>query len=272
MEKFNYKKKYGQNFIKNENLLRKILSFIHIAPEDLVIEIGMGQGDLTKILVENNPFYLGYEIDVELKKYLEKYDNDKTIVIFDDFLKTDIISQIKTIQYNNLFIIANLPYYITTPIINKIISSNINPVKMLLMVQKEVADRFTANIKNKEYGSLTVHLSYYFDIKKVLHVDRNNFIPVPNVDSEILLFEKKVIEKKVIDEKHFEKLLKNSFQFKRKTIKNNLFDYNLITVEKVLKSNNLTLIARAEEIPLNVFIDLSNELVKDMSGSLTWFF
>lgn len=261
MEKYNYKKKYGQNFIKNKELLKKITEHILITEDDLVIEIGLGQGDLTRIILEKKPFFVGYEIDSDLKIYLDKLINDKTNIIFENFLDVIDFSYIKQKKYNKLYIIANLPYYITTPIINKIIKSSLNPDKMLLMVQKEVADRITAKPNCKEYGSLTVFLNYYFKITKVLNVDRSNFNPIPNVDSVVLLFEKRIIDLEAIDLKQFEKLLFNSFQFKRKIIKNNLKEYDLDIINNVLIKNNLSLNSRAEQIPLNVFVEMSNKLI-----------
>ena len=262
MEKYVTKKHLGQNFIKNHQLLRKIVDFIDIKPEDLIIEIGLGQGDLTKIIAEKNPYYLGFEIDKDLEQYLIKYVGEKSKIFFDDFLKVDLKEKIKKIKYDNLYIIANLPYYITTPIINTIIKSDVLVNKMLLMVQKEVGERFIASPGSKNYNSITVYLNYYFDIKKVLNVSKSNFYPKPKVDSSVLLFEKKQIIKKANDMIFFEKVLKDSFQFKRKTIKNNLKNYDLNVIKNILEENDLTLSSRAEEIPLDVFIEFANKLGK----------
>ena len=169
---------------------------------------------------------------------------------------------IKDYDYDRLFIIANLPYYITTPIIEKIIDSGVLIEEMYLMMQKEVGERLKASPKTKEYGSLTVYINYYFDVKKVMDVSRNVFIPKPNVDSVVMKFKTKKEKEKVINETHFFALVRNSFRQKRKTIKNNLSEYNLNIVENVLLKNNLSLQSRAEEIPLKVFVEISNELAK----------
>ena len=154
---------------------------------------------------------------------------------------------------------ANLPYYITTPIIIKLIEDKLNIDKIVVMVQKEVGNRFKAKPNTKEYNSLSVYLNYYFNIKKICDVSRNVFIPKPNVDSIVVLFEKK--EKlKVNDERFFFKLVKDSFKQKRKTLKNNLVDYDLKKIEEVLKKYNFSLSVRAEQLDLSIFIDLANNL------------
>lgn len=260
MEKFIIKKKYGQNFIKDKNLLVKIVSNIEITEKDLVVEIGPGQGDLTDAILINSPHYIGYEIDDSLNEYLSKFNNEKQKIIYGDFLKQNVIEEINKIKYKKLYIIANLPYYITTPIIKKIINDKLPVDEMLLMIQKEVADRLSSPPKHREYGSLTVFMNYYFDVKKLFDVKKENFIPRPNVDSTILKFSISKSNKKVNDESKFNKLLKDSFQFKRKTIKNNLKDYDLEKIEQILVKNNLTLQSRAEEIPLLVYIEIANSI------------
>lgn len=260
MEKYKAKKYYGQNFIKDKNILRKIVNVVPLQDNDLVIEIGMGQGDLTNIILEKNPYYIGYEIDNDLEPYLVKYNKEKSKVIFGDFLKKNIIEHINDITYNNLYVIANLPYYITTPIIVKIINDQLPVNSMVLMVQKEVADRFTAKINSKQYGSITVYLNSFFNIEKEFIVTKNNFIPKPNVDSEIICLTRNNNNELINDFDYFQNLIKDAFQFKRKTIKNNLRDYDLVIIEKVLKENNLDLNSRAEQIPMEVFVEMSNSL------------
>ena len=167
-------------------------------------------------------------------------------------------NEIKNYDYKKLYVVANLPYYITTPIIMKIIEE-LDVDKIVVMVQKEVGNRFKAKPNTKEYNSLSVYLNYYFNIKKICDVSRNVFIPKPNVDSIVVLFEKK--EKlKVNDEKFFFKLVKDSFKQKRKTLKNNLVDYDLKKIEEVLKKYNFSLSVRAEQLDLSIFIDLANNL------------
>lgn len=259
MIEHNFKKKFGQNFLQDNNIIKKIADVASPTKEDLIIEIGPGSGALTKELVKKSKV-LAYEIDKELETQLNETFKDENIdIIFDDFLNRDIKEDLKNYKYNNLYVIANLPYYITTPIITKIIESKIDVTQMVLMVQKEVGERFSAPIGTKDYSSITVFLNYYFNVKKEFIVSRNSFFPKPNVDSIIISLTKK--EKlKVNDEEKFFKLIRDSFVQKRKTLRNNLKDYNFELVEKILNKNNLPIDVRAEKIPLEVFIEISNNL------------
>lgn len=155
---------------------------------------------------------------------------------------------------------ANIPYYITTPILEKLIESKINFKVITMMVQKEVADRFSAHVKTRNYSSITVFLNYYFEIEKILYVSRNSFTPKPNVDSEVIALRRKKELKKANNEELFFKLVRDSFKYKRKNIRNNLKNYDLKTIEQVLKKHNKDLTNRAEELELEVFIDLANSL------------
>ena len=259
---FRFKKKFGQNFITDANVINKIVDRSGVDKDTFVIEIGPGAGSLTYKLVSNAGFVLCYEIDKEvetiLKSNLAGFNNYE--IIFDDFLKRDVNKDLKKYKYNKLMIIANLPYYITTPIITKIFGDNINPDKMVFMVQKEVGDRFKATPGSKDYNSLSIYLNYYFDIKKIMDVSRNVFIPVPNVDSIVVEFNKKDELSYVDNKELFFKLVKDSFKFKRKTLKNNLKCYNLELIDKVMHNFGYNLSDRAEIIPINVFIEVANEL------------
>ena len=161
MIEHNFKKKFGQNFLKDSNIIKKIIDSSEIEKESLIIEIGPGSGYLTKELVKKAKV-IAYEIDEDLKEILSKefYNEENIEFIFEDFLQRDIKSDIKKYNYNKLYVIANLPYYITTPIINKIITEKLEPEKMVIMVQKEVGDRFSAKVGTKEYSSITVFLNY----------------------------------------------------------------------------------------------------------------
>ena len=256
----NFKKKFGQNFLQDNNIIKKIANVCETNKDDLIIEIGPGGGALTKELV-NKSQVLAYEIDSELKDYLlSEFSNSNINFIFDDFLNRSIKEDLSNYKYNNLFIIANLPYYITTPIINKIIEEKIDVNKMVLMVQKEVGDRFSAKEGTKDNSSITIFLNYYFDIKREFIVSRNAFYPKPNVDSIILSFTKKDKKYNVNNEGLFFKLVRDSFKQKRKTLRNNLKDYNFSKIEEVLVKNNMPLDIRAENIPMEIFIEISNNL------------
>lgn len=257
---FNFKKKFGQNFIADENTINSIIKLSLIDKDTMVIEVGPGAGSLTYKLCETAKNVLCYEIDDSLKDILDsnlsKYNNVE--IIYGDFLKADVLKDLKKYSYKKLYLVANLPYYITTPIITKIIDDGIDIDKIVVMVQKEVGDRFTAKVGTKEYSSLSIFLSYYFDIRKVLNVSKNVFIPKPNVDSIVVEFDRKKEKLKLRNEKLFFELVRNSFTQKRKTLRNNLKNYNLNNIEETLKKYNMDLSVRAEKLPIEVFIDIAN--------------
>ncbi len=260
MEKFVYKKKYGQNFLQDENILSKIATSLPINEDDLVIEIGPGKGSLTRYLKKTNAYVFCYEIDEETKPDLDKLTGPRLKIKYGDFLQTDIKSDIAKIKYNKLYIVANLPYYITTQIIKKLIEAEINIEAMCLMVQKEVAERFAAQPGCKDYGSLTIYLNYFFQIRKSMAVSRNYFKPVPKVDSAVVIFEANKEKMLLNNEKLFFEIVRSSFRHKRKNIKNNLYDYDLKKIEQILNKYSLSLTSRAEQIPLAVFADIANNL------------
>ena len=266
---FYFKKKFGQNFIIDSNIINKIVDNSGIDNNTMVIEIGPGAGSLTYKLVSLAKYVLCYEIDKDIEEVLK--DNLKDFnnynIIFDDFLKRDIKEDLKKYSYDKLMIIANLPYYITTPIIIKIIEDNIDVDKMIFMVQKEVGDRFKAKEGSKDYNSLSIFLNYYFNIRKITDVSRNVFIPVPNVDSIVVEFSKKEKYEDVHNIDLFFKLVRDSFKQKRKTLKNNLKSYNLEVIDKVLNIYGYKLSDRAEIIPMKVFIQVATELNNEQKCS-----
>jgi len=259
---FNFKKSLGQNFLTDKNILERIATSANIQGNSLVIEVGPGSGNLTRFIANLATHVLCYEIDTRLEEILDEnlVEFNNIDIIYDDFLKRDINSDIKKYSYDNLYLVANLPYYITTPIIEKVIASHLPFKQITIMIQKEVGERFMAHPKTKEYNSLTVYLNYYFDIKREFIVSRNAFIPKPNVDSIVISLYKKDNLLYLKDINIFNKLLKDSFKFKRKTIKNNLKNYDLNIVEQVLEEHGYSLTSRAEEIPLDVFVELTNKL------------
>lgn len=253
------KKSLGQNFLKDETVLQKISESITTKENDLIIEIGPGKGALTKHLIKKNSYLVCFEIDTRMQDILKTYENQKTKIIYQDILETNIIDTIKDINYNKLYIIANIPYYITTPIIKKVM--NLPKLEsMTLLVQKEVGERLSSRPGNKSYGSLTVYLNYYFDITYLFTVKNICFEPSPKVDSAVINFQKKDQKPKVKDEKKLFKLIENSFHLKRKTLKNNLTAYNWEKILEVLTKNNLPPNIRAEEISLEIFINISNNI------------
>ncbi len=261
MIEHNFKKKFGQNFLQDKNIIRKIVDVASPTNKDLIIEIGPGSGALTEVLTERART-ISYEIDTELKDILdEKFgNNDNSTIIYDDFLNRKVKKDIENYEYEKLYVIANLPYYITTPIIEKIINEKLNIEKMVLMVQKEVGDRFTSKEGSKEYSSITVYLNYYFDLKKEFIVTKNAFYPRPNVDSMIISLSRKKEYLKPRNEELFLKLVRDSFQFKRKTLKNNLKDYNWDSIKTYLDENGIKETVRAEELKLSDYIKISDIL------------
>ena len=266
MEKYEvrFKKKFGQNFLKDNNIVKKIVKCASIEDDSLVIEVGPGGAIMTKELASVAKNVLAYEIDSdlhdELSKRLDGIDN--VDVIFQDFLTADLICDVSKYKYNKLYFVSNVPYYITTPILMKLIESGLHFEKIVMMVQKEVGDRFSTNSGTKEYGSITVLLNYFYNVKKEFFVSRKQFVPEPNVDSVIISFSEKKDKLIVNDFKFFEKLVRDSFQYKRKTLRNNLKSYNLDKVEKVLSDYNLDLTVRAEMLDVEIFVSIANELKK----------
>lgn len=259
---FSLKKKFGQNFIIDENVINSIIDKSKIDKDTLVIEVGPGAGSLTYKLGISAKKVICYEIDTTLENVLKENTRDlnNVKIIYQDFLKANVLDDIKGYEYKKLYFVANLPYYITTPIIIKIIEDCIPVDKMVFMVQKEVGNRFKALPGSKEYGSLSIYLNYYFDVKKILDISRHVFMPEPNVDSIIVEFSKKENLLAVKNEEVFFKLIRDSFTQKRKTLRNNLKGYNLEKIEEVLNRHNLDLSVRAEQLSTEIFIEIANNL------------
>ena len=260
MDKFEFKKSLGQNFMKDENVMDKIVDSAKLDKDTLMIEIGPGAGSLSKKTVPLAGFSILYEIDTRLKDILEsnlsEYDNKK--IIFGDFLVQDVASDIALYNYKKVYIVANLPYYITTPIITKLMKE-ILPDKIIILIQEEVANRLSAKVGTKDYGMISVLLGSRYDIKKLFKVSRNCFVPVPNVDSAVISLEKHS-RYDIKDINKFEKLIKDSFKYKRKNLRNNLKEYDLILIESILNKNNYSLSDRAEDISVEVYIEIANYL------------
>lgn len=261
---FKFKKKFGQNFIVDQNIIDKIIFQSGVDSDTMVIEIGPGAGSLTYKLCSAAKNVLCYEIDESLMNVLSNNlsDFDNVDIKFCDFLECDILNDLKKYSYNKLYVVANLPYYITTPIIMKIIEDKVPVDKIVVMVQKEVGDRFKATPGSRDYGSLSIFLNYYFDVVKLMDISRNIFIPKPNVDSIVVEFRRKENSFYLKNEDLFFKLVRDSFKQKRKTIRNNLNGYDLDIVESVLSKYGYDLSVRAEALSIDIFVDISNNLTK----------
>lgn len=267
---FMMKKKFGQNFLIDQNILSSIVSKAEINKNVNVIEIGPGIGSLTEHLLENANHVISYEIDNTLIPILTKqfasYDN--FTLLNQDILKADIASDIEK-YFNNdypVYVVANLPYYITTPIIMHLLENVPQIKRYAIMVQLEVADRIVANKGGKDYNNLTIAIKYRANVYKALNVSRNVFMPKPNVDSAVIIFD--IYDEKpykVNNEKFFLELVRKSFANRRKTLVNNLNQaYNLSKEEiaSILEELNISNTIRSEALSIEQFIELSDILEK----------
>ena len=266
---FNFQKKFGQNFLIDTNVLDKIIRSAEITKEDCVLEIGPGIGTMTQYLAENAREVIAVEIDKALIPILEdtlsEYDN--VTVINDDILKVDIN---KIAQERNggkpIKVVANLPYYITTPIIMGLFESHVPLKSITIMVQKEVADRMQEGPGSKEYGALSLAVQYYAKPEIVANVPPNCFIPRPNVGSAVIRltrYEEPPV--KVQDEAKMFALIRASFNQRRKTLVNGLgnaagLNVSKEQVQKALEIMELSPTVRGETFSLEQFAQLSDLL------------
>lgn len=257
---FAFKKSLGQNFLIDENIIDKIVKYSDIDKDTLVIEIGPGAGALSKRIIPLSGYSILYEIDTRLEKILNDMlmGNSNYEIVFNDVLKQDLVDDIKRFNYKKIYVVANLPYYITTPIITKVIDE-ISPDKIVIMIQEEVADRLSAVPKTKDYGMITVLLGSQYDIKKLFRVGRNCFRPAPNVDSAVISLDKND-RYNIFSREKFVNLIKDAFQYKRKNLRNNLKGYDLNKIADVLKQYDYSLNNRAEDIPISVFVEMANNI------------
>lgn len=268
---FTFKKSFGQNFLTDTNILQKIVDTAEIDKKVNVIEIGPGIGALTEFLAENAAEVMAFEIDDRLVPILADTlrDFDNVTVVNQDILKVDLAQYIAEFKNPDLPIkvVANLPYYITTPILMHLIESGIPFSEFVVMMQKEVADRISAQPNTKAYGSLSIAVQYYMTAKVAFIVPRTVFVPAPNVDSAILKMvrrERPAVE--VQDEKFFFKVTKASFVHRRKTLWNNLTSYFgkseevKTKLERALEKADLAANVRGEALDLAAFARLSDAL------------
>lgn len=268
---FTFKKSFGQNFLTDKNILQKIVDTAEIDKNVNVIEIGPGIGALTEFLAENAAEVMAFEIDERLVPILEDTlrDHDNIKVINEDVLKADLQTRVKEFKNPNLPIkvVANLPYYITTPILMHLIESKIPFAEFVVMMQKEVADRISAEPNTKAYGSLSIAVQYYMTAKVAFVVPRTVFVPAPNVDSAILKMtrrEQPLVEVK--DEDFFFRVSKISFVHRRKTLWNNLTSHFgkseevKTKLEQALGNANIKPSIRGEALSIPDFARLSDAL------------
>ncbi|MBQ8909226.1 MAG: ribosomal RNA small subunit methyltransferase A [Clostridia bacterium] len=253
-----FKKKFGQNFISDKNLITAICDDAGVSDSDEVLEIGAGAGSLTEVLNSKAKKVVSYEIDKDLQAHLQLLNLDKTKFVFGDVMNFSI-QEIENDFSGEYKMIANLPYYITTPIIFKFLNGSKRLKSLTIMVQKEVAERIVAGSGGKDYGVLSVMINFYGDAKITRIVKRQMFYPQPNVDSAVVTIE---IKEKYpqINKDEFYKFVQNVFAMRRKTLKNNLlqggYDKNKVEAlgEDVLK-------ARAETFTLENLIKIYQSIV-----------
>ncbi len=265
IEKHNFKikKYYGQNFLTDHFITSKIAEISFANKDTTVLEIGPGTGALTEELLKVSKRVIAYEIDKEvvpiLKENTKEYDNLEVIV--EDILKADL-SKINNLD-ENIICIANLPYYITSPIIDLFLKKMTNVKKAIFMMQKEVGDRISANINTKDYNSFSILVQYFARCKKILNVPRTCFTPEPNVDSVVIELEKYKRDFKPKNEEFFIKVVESSFKERRKMLVNNLsnaFKLSKDTLRNILNELEINEDARGETLSIDDYIRLSDKL------------
>lgn len=270
---FSFQKKFGQNFLIDENVVEKIVRDAGVTKDDFVLEIGPGIGTMTQILCENAREVVAVEIDDKLIPILTEdtlswYDN--VTVIHEDILKLDIV---KLANERNggkpIKVVANLPYYITTPIIMGLFESHVPLDSITIMVQKEVADRMQVGPGTKDYAALSLAVQYYAKPQILLNVPASCFMPRPNVDSAVIQltrYEKPPVE--VADEHLMFRLIRASFNQRRKTMTNSVGNSPELSVSKeqmaaALEKCGLSATVRGEALTLAQFAELANVLSED---------
>ena len=274
---FTFKKSLGQNFLTEPNILRKIVATAAIDDQTNVIEVGPGIGSLTEQLAKHARQVLAFEIDDRLIPVLQDtlapYSNIQ--VIHQDVLQADLSTMIREAFTDErpIKVVANLPYYITTPIMMHFLESQAPIQEMVVMMQKEVADRISAVPGTKAYGSLSIAVQYYMEAELAFIVPKTVFVPQPNVDSAILKLTRRATPAvEVTDEKEFFKLTKAAFQLRRKTLWNNRQN-SYVKDEKTKECLKASLAAseidptrRGETLSLAEFARLSNEMLTHKKG------
>ena len=258
------KKQYGQNFLLDDNILKNIVKSAELKKDTNVIEIGPGLGFLTNYLQQATTNVLCYEIDEQMVEHLNEL-NYNISIINDDFLKRNLNKDFKNIfdNSNNITLVANLPYYITTPILLKVLEETTRIDKMIVMMQTEVAKRLCGKPSTKDYNALSVLIQYFTNPRIIFNVSPKSFFPEPNVESSVVMIEKKeepLLEVKNLD--FFLKFNRNIFSQRRKTLYNNIqkaYNYDKELIKKIIKENNLDESVRSEELDVSQIVKLAND-------------
>lgn len=272
---FTFKKSFGQNFLTDTNILNKIVNAADLNDEVGVIEIGPGIGALTEFIARKAKKVVAYEIDPRLipilAETLAPYDNVK--VIHQDILKADVASMIEEEfkDVKHIAVVANLPYYITTPILMGLIEKKLPIDWYVTMMQKEVAERLSANPGSKDYNALSIAVQYYTEAKIALNVPKTVFIPAPNVDSSVVKLTRREEPAVIVEnEDFFLEIVHAAFKQRRKTIQNNLNQhFNELTKEDVtvlLEAAGIVPSRRGETLTIEEFGHLSNVFYKHIQS------
>ena len=266
---FKFSKSLGQNFLIDDNVIDKILAGSRLSETDKIIEVGPGIGTLTREMGKTAQNVVAIEIDKTLIPILKETlaDLDNVEVVNEDILKVDIQGLInEKLDGGPVKLIANLPYYITTPIVMKFLEEDIPVTDIVVMVQKEVADRMNAKPSTKDYGALSVAVQYYCDTEIVAKAPRHMFVPQPNVDSIVIgLHVRSERKYKVDNEDIFFKTVKASFGQRRKTLLNSLGGLGFLTkdqIKEALQAANIDAKRRGETLSIDEFANLANEINK----------
>ena len=262
---FKFNKAYGQNFIFDKNFLKSIVDMV-VDSKDTVLEIGAGAGTLTSMIASKAQKVVSYEIDKNLQPILQENlkDCNNCKVIFEDIMRVDI-EDIEKEMGRDYIMVANLPYYITTPIIFKFLENAKHLKSMSIMVQLEVAERLTANPNTKEYGAITPAIDYRANAKIIKKVSRNMFTPIPNVDSAIVKIDFVDNKFDILDSKTLDETIKCVFAMRRKTISNNIKSYFHLSSEQIdciCKNIHISPTTRGESLDTQSLVNLSNEIYK----------
>ncbi len=265
---FSFKKNFGQNFLIDGHVINKIINSADIKDDELVIEIGPGIGSLTEELLLRAKLVICIEIDKTLIPILEEnFKNfDNLVIINEDVLKVDLKEIIETHGFKSAKLVANLPYYITTPIIMNVLENGYPISDIIVMIQKEVAYRMNAKPSTKDYGALSIVVNYYADTYLVANVPPNCFMPRPNVDSAVIKIS--TLETKRANPKNeamFFKLIKAGFSMRRKTLVNCMFNMPETTLSKVELEAELEKIGinpkiRGEALDIDKYVLISDSL------------
>lgn len=258
------KKQYGQNFLLDDNILKNIVKSAELKKDTNVIEIGPGLGFLTNYLQQATTNVLCYEIDEQMVEHLNEL-NYNISIINDDFLKRNLNKDFKNNfdNSNNITLVANLPYYITTPILLKVLEETTRIDKMIVMMQTEVAKRLCGKPSTKDYNALSVLIQYFTNPRIIFNVSPKSFFPEPNVESSVVMIEKKeepLLEVENLD--FFLKFNRNIFAQRRKTLYNNIqkaYNYDKGLIKKIIKENNLDESVRSEELDVSQIVKLAND-------------